>query len=692
MQPAYQYTPHSLTCDGSAFLPMMGEFHYSRYPSRHWERELRKMRAGGISIVASYVIWIHHEEEEGKISFEGDLNLHRFTQLAGIAGLKVFIRIGPWVHAEVRNGGFPDWLLGKPYVPRTNDPEYFSQVRSFYSSIFGQLDGLFLDQGGPIIGIQIENEYGHVGGLSGDAAEIHMKTLQKIARDVGFRAPYWTATGWGGAYTAGMLPVMGGYSDSPWDPRITEIEPSVNFLFSSERNDHAIASDYGTHHHLHFDPAQFPYLTAELGGGLQVTAHRRPIATGKDIEAMTIAKLGSGTSLLGYYMYHGGSNPTGKHSTLQESKATGYPNDLPVYDYDFNAPLGQYGQIRESYRRLRRLALFLDDFGETLAEMTATFPDENPKDPENIHALRHTWRGNEAGGYLFVNNHQRLRHMDSHLATQLEASLAGCRITFPSVDIHSGMFFFWPVNLCVAGGKLQKACATPLCVLQTREGRLPVFYSAFDPAYDWLYPPECAPLTLSEEEAMQATRIKTPEGEHLLLFEGSCYADGAGGYVLEGEGNIDFCIYPPLMKHPKGFTRTGITSSGFERYAACCDKAEVTVSVQRLLEEREENGYRLNLSYRGTMIGAILRLTACYNVGRLYVDGCFVMDHFYTGQDWEIDLERFGWPQEVEVRFTPLVPGSALYLEKWPELPESGMEVLILAEGTPVRSAQIALK
>ena len=77
---------------------------------------------------------------------------------------------------------------------------------------------------------------------------------------------------------------------------------------------------------------------------------------------MVLTQLGSGSSSLGYYMYHGGQNPEGKLSTLQESQATGYPNDLPVKSYDFNAPIGEFGQINPQYYWLRRLHLFLHDY------------------------------------------------------------------------------------------------------------------------------------------------------------------------------------------------------------------------------------------------------------------------------------------------------------------------------------------
>ena len=97
---------------------------------------------------------------------------------------------------------------------------------------------------------------------------------------------------------------------------------NANYLFSHNKDDGSIGSDLQKEREQEFtyDTEKYPYFTAELGGGVQVTMHRRPVVDKKDTCAMVICKLGSGASLLGYYMYHGGTNPKGRHSTLQESK------------------------------------------------------------------------------------------------------------------------------------------------------------------------------------------------------------------------------------------------------------------------------------------------------------------------------------------------------------------------------------
>jgi len=147
-----------LTLAGKPFVPVMGEMHYSRYPREQWEDALLKMKANGINIIATYVFWIHHEELEGQFDWNGDKDLRAFVQLCHKLGLWVYPRIGPWCHGEVRNGGLPDWLLEKKYMKdRSNDPVYQAYVDRLYGEIAKQLNGLLYKDGGPVVGIQLEN-------------------------------------------------------------------------------------------------------------------------------------------------------------------------------------------------------------------------------------------------------------------------------------------------------------------------------------------------------------------------------------------------------------------------------------------------------------------------------------------------------------------------------------------------------
>lgn len=84
----------------------MGEMHYSRYPSQYWEESIEKMKAGGVDVLSTYVLWIHHEEIEGAYDFSGNKNLKAFVETCKKCNIYMMLRIGPWCHAEVRNEDF----------------------------------------------------------------------------------------------------------------------------------------------------------------------------------------------------------------------------------------------------------------------------------------------------------------------------------------------------------------------------------------------------------------------------------------------------------------------------------------------------------------------------------------------------------------------------------------------------------
>ncbi|MGA7858024.1 MAG: beta-galactosidase, partial [Terracidiphilus sp.] len=299
----------------------MGEFHFSRYPEAYWEEEILKMKASGVRIISTYVFWIHIEEVEGQFDWSGQRNLREFALLCAKHGMLLYPRIGPWAHGEARNGGLPDWVVKNSSI-RSNDPVYLSEVRRFYAQIGGQLHGLLWKDGGPVIGIQIENEYSLRG--PGKGRE-HLATLKRMAIESGLDVPLYTVTGWDNAVVPAdlFLPVYGGYPDAPWDGSTSVLPPSevYSFRFGSR-----VTGDMGAHADGNVPNAErdaklrseVPFLTAEVGGGMQDTYHRRPALAADDIEAMIPVMIGSGANLLGCYMYQGGENPDGKLTTLQE--------------------------------------------------------------------------------------------------------------------------------------------------------------------------------------------------------------------------------------------------------------------------------------------------------------------------------------------------------------------------------------
>ena len=708
------FDPVSIIVDGKRWFPMMGEMHFSRYPKKYWAEELAKMKAGGIDIVSLYVIWIHHEEIRGEYDFTGDRCLRDFLEEVKKSGLYSILRIGPWAHGEARNGGFPDWLqrdaTENGYETRTDAPLYLEHVKRFYEKIYEQSEGFFLKDGGPIIGIQIENEYGHCGGKNGEEGEQHMRTLRKMAEEIGFDAPIYTATGWGGAVTGGMLPVMGGYCEAPWDQRTTEIEPSGNYIFTKERNDHNIGSDHGLGVGITFDMDKFPYLTAELGGGLQVTAHRRPVATGRDTAAMTMVKLGSGANLLGYYMYHGGTNPYGRLTTLQETRETGYPNDLPEYSYDFNAPLREYGQMEDTYRRVRLISSFIHDFGDDLTDMAYTGQPGNPLQPEDLKSLRTAVRCKKATGpdgkevtrgYLFVNNYQRRYEMAVHAGTVLSAYDSEGReiASFGERDIEDGDYFFYPFNMPVGEKALLTIDATPVCILHDTDGEghsTYVFYTDSDR--------EAAAdikgdvdgnriLVLTEDEAVHSAKVVIDGKEHLIISEGDAVTDKDGHVELyfevsseEKEKNPAFRCYPELKSAPAGFAEkkgssadsTICDSDVFSLYESC---ETLTNNLEAKFCKTSEGHYVINLpGSTGDADEIFAYISYEADKARLTKDGVTIADNFYTGQDWEIGLkrfyDRFGASDQLTLtaELTPLHEGDKIYLQTWPEMEDGKAE------------------
>ena len=672
----YTYNSDYLMRDDKAWFPVMGEMHFTRYREELWEESLRKMKAGGVTIVSTYVIWIHHEEEEGVFDFSGCRNIRKFVELCRKVGLLVCLRLGPWVHGEVRNGGFPDWVVKKGENGvglRSNDEAYMTYVRRYWSQVYEQVKGLMLKDGGPVMAMQLENEYGHVGGVRGEKGAAHMRALMALAKEIGLDGPMYTATGWGGAVIGDCIPVMGGYCEAPWEQSVEELSANTNYVISHVRNDALIACDHHVEDAITFDESRFPYLTAELGGGMQVTSHRRPVATGPDIGAMSLTKLASGVALLGYYMYHGGSNPTGKLSTMQESQDTGYLNNLPEINYDFNAPVRQYGTISDNYREIKLLALFLQDFGEDMATLKAEiFPDDVK--PEDMHTLRTSCRHDDTHGYVFFNNYQRRRVMDDHKGVVFKGLTAAGEVVFPAVDIAGGTYGFFPYNMQLGDAVLVSALATPFCRLNGAKETY-VFYGDYEPSYCWEGGKAADVLHMTRAQALNSWKV-TLDQDHLVLSENYVWAEN-GELVVTGGGNTRILVYPELAKTPAGFEKTGGEGrfTVYERNISQGQEMTTEVKVQERSREEDRAVYEITISYpkkedRLSGRDTLLWLEYAGYGMEIYLDGKKINDHFYTGQKVPVSLGYFDFPEKLEVVINTLKKDDWVYIENWPELQE----------------------
>ena len=417
-----------MSVGGKPVIPVMGEFHYSRYPECQWEEEILKMKAGGVTVIPTYVFWSIHEEKEGVFNWEGNRNLRKFLSLCQKHNMWTVVRIGPFCHGEIRNGGLPDWLFAKPLEIRSNDANYLKYVKRLYEEIGRQLEGLYYKDGGTIIGTQIENEHQHSAAPWGitypgepkdmtsatydanitmigvsvqdkkittaDLGDLHMKTLKKMAEEAGIQTPLYTATGWGNAAVIGeeTIPVTAAYTYPFW------VKPGMSpfCMFKDIQKN----PDYAP---VRYDTEKYPSFCAEMGVGIQMIYTRRPIVTAKAAEALMVRTLGSGANGIGYYMYHGGSTPKMGPTAFFSDE----PMGMPKISYDFQAPLGEFGLEHGSYRALRLLHLFLNDFSSQLAPMETVLPKGYERmTPDNRETLRYAARVRGKSGFVFMVNFQ----------------------------------------------------------------------------------------------------------------------------------------------------------------------------------------------------------------------------------------------------------------------------------------------
>lgn len=618
--------------NGKPWLPVTGEFHYTRYPASRWEEEILKMKAAGVNVITTYVFWIHHEEIEGQFDWTGRRNLRQFVQLCARHGMYVEARIGPWDHGEVRNGGFPDWLLKKVRRTRVNDPVYLRYVRRWYGQIGQQLRGLLWKDGGPVIGIQLENEYALRGPGAG---EEHILELKRLAVESGFDLPFYFVTGWDHAVTPpdAVIPTYGGYPDAPWDGSTSKLSPSEVYAFRFHSRVAANMGAIGAAAGEGKDAAPqavLPYFTAEMGGGVQDTYHRRPVIVADDIAAMYPVMLGSGVNLYGTYMFQGGENPEGKLSTLQESQATGYPNDVPIQSYDFQAPLGEFGDERASFRKMKVFQYFLNDFGEYLAPMMVHAPGRQPSNPADLSVPRAAVRSRGNSGFIFFNNYVRNYAMPARTAAQFEILLPGGALRVPRrpVDLPSGSYFIWPFNLHAGGVNIRYSTAQLFTRIRSEKDStyyfvavpgVPVEFAfqsstvgsmrtssgetirdagmkivaGLKPGVDSYIDVTASDggkirlVVLTQQEAEDAWKVRLGGGEHLLLTKQDFFADPDSTpqriWLRSREGSrFAFTITPPVSTWPE----------------ASLPLAEAEVTAQAVGFTAQAPERRLELNYR----------------------------------------------------------------------------------------------
>jgi len=646
------------TRNGQPWLPVMGEFHYVRYPSQEWERQLIAMKSGGLSIVATYVLWVNHENPKGTWKWDGDEDLRRFVQLCQKHSLYVWLRAGPYCNAESRNGGYPDFIAQMPNK-RTNDPAYLGEVERLYAQVGEQVKGLMFKDGGPIIGFQLENEF------AGGNPE-HIDTLRQMAIRHGIIAPFYSVTAntrfsW---KEGTVFPLQGAYPYRGWGPLGF---PTQDFMYRSEAWG-AMFNEYGTY----YDLTRFPLGFCEMGAGCWYNYNDRFIVPARDSEAMVQDTLGRGSSLIGYYMFQGGTQRAG-------TEMAGHP-----LSYDFQAPLGEFGFARESYHRLKLLHHFVNDYGQTFAPMTVVYPATHPTSPTDRKTLRYVGRHHNGRGFILMNDTQAWVEMQDQKDIQMRVKLPdGKTLTFPEqpFTLQQGTYAIFPCNLEVNGAALAYATAQPLarfeadgksyCFFFVVTGIEPEF--AFDTASlnaleaatthangGWTVVKPTPGLdsafavtvkdgrktvfvTLTRQQAERCWRARYRGKERLFISDANLAFDG-DTLILHSAGN------PRMALH--AFPAIGGEASppplfGTQEFAA--KPVEFSPNLKKVSpNEWQFTVDRLPLELRDVQVA----IHFIASTGDLLVDGKKYTDMRYNGTPWMIGLNRFFLPQVGPHTFT----------------------------------------
>ncbi len=319
--------------DGKAIQIHSGEMHYARIPKPYWRHRLKMMKAMGLNAVATYVFWNYHETAPGVWDFKsGNKDVAEYIKIAQEEGLFVILRPGQYVCAEWEFGGYP-WFLSKVpgMVIRGNNPQYLAATKAYFTALYGQVKNLLVTNGGPIVMVQGENEFGsYVAQRKDISLEDHKKYSAAVfqqLKDVGFNVPFFTSDGsWlfeGGALP-GALPMANGEDD------VTKLKEIVN----------------------QFNGGKGPYMVAEFyPGWLDHWAEPFPKVSYKSTAKQTQKYLDGGVSF-NYYMVHGGTNFGFTSGANYDGKHDIQP-DLTSYDYD--APISEAGWATQKYDTLRSI-------------------------------------------------------------------------------------------------------------------------------------------------------------------------------------------------------------------------------------------------------------------------------------------------------------------------------------------------
>ncbi len=306
--------------NGEPFVVKAAELHYPRIPRPYWEHRIKMCKALGMNTICLYVFWNIHEQKEGEFDFTGNNDVAEFCRLAQANGMYVIVRPGPYVCAEWEMGGLPWWLLKKKDIKlRELDPYFMERVRIFEKEVGKQLASLTIQNGGPIIMVQVENEYGSYG-----EDKAYVSTIRDIVKESGFDKVALFQCDWASNFT------KNGLDDLVW---------TMNFGTGANIDD-----QFRQLSELRPDA---PKMCSEFWSGwFDKWGARHETRPAKAMVEGIDEMLSKGISF-SLYMTHGGTS----FGHWAGANSPGFAPDVTSYDYD--APINEYGQATPKYYELR---------------------------------------------------------------------------------------------------------------------------------------------------------------------------------------------------------------------------------------------------------------------------------------------------------------------------------------------------
>ena len=308
--------------DGKPLQMISGELHYPRIPREAWRSRLKMAKAMGLNTIGTYVFWNVHEPQPGKYDFTGNNDVAAFVKMAQEEGLCVILRPSPYVCAEWEFGGYPYWLQNVPGLKvRSQEPQYIAAYTRYLQAVGKQLAPLQVNHGGPVLMVQVENEYGSYG-----SDKVYLAQNKRLFEQAGFDGLLYTCDpvrDVAAGHLDGLLPAVNG-TDKP-----SQIRQLVNTNHGGK----------GPYYVAEWYPAWFDWW-----GAPHHTVPAAKYTPGLD----SVLKAGMSINM---YMFHGGTTRAFMNGANYKGDTSRYEPQISSYDYD--APLDEAGNATAKFRAFR---------------------------------------------------------------------------------------------------------------------------------------------------------------------------------------------------------------------------------------------------------------------------------------------------------------------------------------------------